>query len=190
MLKLHPFNPQAPSSNFDNDSPYKTTKHLTTAKKLLQVILTDYDATNSNYSGDDEDPQNPPKHRKENTQITRNLPFSSEPLTQPSPSSSPKSVPKRSWGRWTIEIRDPTFRTQVWLDTFDTVEEVATMKLKGSKHYHQLPPHCCRENKRLDCVAKKRCEMQYVVFFLKRNGSQIVQTKGVTIDFDKYFNNI
>ncbi|TKY56613.1 Pathogenesis-related transcriptional activator PTI6 [Spatholobus suberectus] len=78
-LKLHPMNPATASSHFDDHPPCKT--KTKTRRKLVRIILTDHDATDSDSSSDEEEEQqqnNPTKRRvkREITQINMQIPLS------------------------------------------------------------------------------------------------------------------
>lgn len=140
------------SSNFEPDPSCKTTtKTKPNNKKLLRVIFTDHNATDSESSGDDETPR---RVKKEITNITMQFPsLTDSQATSPSSSScsinpthlnKPRKRPtknsggsnrrsifrgvrKRPSGRWISEIRDPFQRKRLWLGTFNTEKEAAAV---------------------------------------------------------------
>lgn len=112
-------------------------------QRIVRITLTDPYATDSS----SEDEERVVKRVKKHVSV---IEFSTPTFkfTKRSSRSTEKKfrgVRRRPWGRWAAEIRDPQRRKRLWLGTFDTPEEAATVyddaavKLKGPAAVTNFP---------------------------------------------------
>ncbi|XP_076940135.1 pathogenesis-related genes transcriptional activator PTI6-like [Bidens hawaiensis] len=136
-----------------NKLPTTTSFH----RKVVRITMTDPYATDS--SSDDEQQATKKRIKKHVFQI--NVDSSSQPpkriqnrrhVTHVSDVARTglsvkkyRGVRRRPWGRYAAEIRDPSKRKRLWLGTFDTPEEAATVydnaavMLKGTNAVTNFP---------------------------------------------------
>ncbi|XP_077236990.1 pathogenesis-related genes transcriptional activator PTI6-like [Tasmannia lanceolata] len=126
--------------------------------KVVRIFFTDADATDSSSDEESEFVARVKRHVHEiniapyaNVRREKVVPGKNKRRKLHGPDSDdPRrkkfvGVRRRPWGRWAAEIRDPIQRKRLWLGTYDTAEEAATVyddaavRLKGLNAVTNFP---------------------------------------------------